>query len=239
MRERQRPGMGLGPPMGPATKWLMGLIVGATVLFFLTERAFGIGIKDLIFTVDGILSLELWRLVTFPFVEYDPLSLVISLVVLYFFGRFFETQWGSGAYARFYLASSVGAAIIAVPLGFVINLVAPFNEIGVAAGPDAAIDAMLVAMALMAPDSHVLFGFILPMRARTVVLAVLGMQVVFGIMSGAAALGVTLGGMAMGYVLVTGIWRPERLLARLRVWRLRKRRKGIYVVPPGGDETLH
>jgi len=38
--------------------------------------------------------------------------------------------------------------------------------------------------------------------------------------------------------LVTGIWRPERLLAKWRVWRLRKRRKGLYVVPPR-DQTLH
>ena len=51
-------------------------------------------------------------------------------------------------------------------------------------------------------------------------------------------LGVTLGGLAMGYLLVTGYWRPSRLRDLLKMWQLRKRRRGLYVVPPK-DKTLH
>lgn len=228
-----------GPGLGIATKWLMGILLGATLIFTLTQRHLGFGVADLIFSVNGVLSLEVWRVVTFPFVENSFFGLLLGLVLLYFFGRFFEAQWGSSYYARFYVLSSVGAALIAIPLTFLVDLVVPFKDVGIAAGPDAAFDAMLIALALTLPNSNVMFGFVLPMRAKTMVYAILGLQVVFGIMNGAAALSVTLGGMAMGYILVTGIWRPDRLIHKVRSWTLRKRRRGLYVVPPRHDNTLH
>lgn len=237
---RQRGSILQGPAIGPATKWLLIGILAATVIFTVTQRQLGFGIKELIFSVEGVLALELWRLVTFPFVETDFFSLLLSLVILYFFGRFFESEWGSRYYTRFFVISSIGAAVLAVPLSFLIDLVAPFQEIGMAAGPDAAINAMLVAMAVTLPDSNVLFGFVLPMRARTMIYVVLGLQLVAGLMNGAAAVSVSIGGMIMGYVLVTGIWRPDRLRTRIRLWQLRRRRGrgGLHVVPPR-DKTLH
>ncbi len=228
--------------MGPATKWLLISILAVTVVFTVTQRLVGYGIKELIFTVEGVLALELWRLVTFPFVETDVLGLALSLLFLYFFGRFFENEWGSRYYARFFIISSVGAAVLAVPLSFVIDFVFGelIREIGLAAGPNAAFNAMLVAMAVTLPDSNVLFGFVLPMRARTMIYVVLGLQLVTGLMTGAAAMSVSLGGMIMGYVLVTGIWRPDRLRTRIRLWQLRRGRGrgGLHVVPPR-DKTLH
>lgn len=228
-----------GPPIGKGTKGLLIAILACSLVFTLTERKLGFGVEDLIFTVQGVLGMELWRLFTFPFVETDAFGLLLSLVVLYFFGRFFEAQWGTRYYLRFFALSCVGAAILAIPLSFLVNLIAPFQDLGMAAGPGAAIDAMLVAMALTLPDSNVAFGFVLPMRARTIVYVLLGVQVVFGIMNGATALSITLGGMIMGYILVTGIWRPNRLQHKVKAWTLRKRRRGLYVVPPGNDKTLH
>jgi membrane associated rhomboid family serine protease len=217
---------------------LIGIILVSSALFAVTQRSFGYGVEDLIFTVDGVLHLQLWRLVTFPFVETEPFGLIIGLVILYFFGRFFEAEWGSAYYARFFVLSSVGAALIAVPLSFLLQL-APFDEIGMGSGPDAAINAMLVAMAVTMPNSNILLGFVLPMRAKTAVYAFIGLELLFALMNGTAALSISLGGMAMGWVLVTGMWRPSRLMTRLRMWQLRRKRRGLYVVPPGNDKTLH
>jgi len=232
-----------GPGLGPATKALLVAILAATLIFTVTQRALGFGVNDLIFTVDGLLSLQLWRLVTFPFVVPQLLNLIIGLVVLYFFGRYFEAEWGSGYFLRFFMISSVGAAMLAFPLSLLLNLVfrvlPAFTDIGMSAGPGAAVDAMLVALAVTMPDSNILFGFVLPMRAKTAVYIFIGLQVVFGIMSGAAALSVTLGGMAMGYILTTGIWRPTRLMTRLRMWRLHRKRRGLHVVKPSSDKTFH
>ena len=99
---------------------------------------------------------------------------------------------------------------------------------------------MLVALALTNPQSNVMFGFVLPIKTKTVVYLILGLQLVFGIMTGAAELSTTVGGMLMGYILVTGLWRPHILFDRWRIWTLRKRRRGLHVVPPRQkDQTLH
>ena len=127
------------PPLGPATKWLCITILVATLVFKMTESRLGFGIGDLIFTVPGVLSFELWRLLTFPLVEIEFWGLLLNLVVLYFFGAYFEQNWGTRPFARFFFLSSFGAAILAVPLSFLFNIILPFTDVGVASGPGAAL----------------------------------------------------------------------------------------------------
>ena len=67
-------------------------------------------------------------------------------------------------------------------------------------------------------------GFVLPIRVRTAVYIFLGLEIVRGVMEGAASLSLTLGGMAMGYLLTTGNWRPSRWWAHFKLWRLRRKR---------------
>lgn len=225
--------------VGPVTKALCAAILGISLVASVTERSLGVGISQLEYSIPGLLNWELWRLFTYPFVERSPFGLILGLVVLWLFGSFFERTWGSRDFLRFFAVSCVGAGLIAIPLGFAINLVGLFRDVGVAHGPEPAIDAMLIAMALMAPNSNILFGFVLPIKAKNLIYILLGFELVVGIMTGAATLSTTLGGMAMGYLLVTGHWRPSRLVAKIRLWRLGKRRQGLYVVPPNNDKTLH
>jgi membrane associated rhomboid family serine protease len=231
------------PTSGPASTApvTFALVVAALVVSLftsVTERKTGVGSGALNFQVARVLAGEVWRLATYPFVESNPINLMISLLVLWFFGGWFERRWGGRDFIRFFALSAVGAAVLAIPLSYAVNFLGLFQDVGIAQGPGAVLDAMLVAMALTMPDSNIMFGFVLPMRARTVVLVLLGIQLVFGIMTGAAALSITLGGMAMGYLLITGRWRPQRLWDALRQLRP-GRRRGLYVVPPRRDRTLH
>ncbi len=221
------------PQTGPATRLLVGLLVGASVFAALAGR-FGLPIFDLLrFSVPNVLRGELWRLLTYAFLRDSPVSLVLSAVVVFLFARTCESSWGARDFLRFFLLSSVGGAACAIPLHLLINVTGLFGDAGRALGPDAAIDAMMVAMVLNAPDTKVMFGFILPMPAKQVILLLLGFEVLAGLMDGLANLSITLGGMLMGYLLVTGIWRPKRLLEEVVRWRQRRRRRiGLYVVPP-------
>ncbi|HET6344632.1 MAG TPA: rhomboid family intramembrane serine protease [Myxococcota bacterium] len=221
---------------GVATRWLVGLLVAVSLVGAITQRKWGVGVEDLIFRADAVLQLELWRVVTYAFVKTTPFGLILSGVVLWLFGRWYESSWGARDYLKFFFASTIGAAILAIPISILANEVMPFRDLGMAEGPDAAVDAMMVALALNAPDSNVLFGFVLPMRAKTLVLLLLGMDLATSIMTGASTLSITLGGMLMGYLLVTGQWRPGLLLDRVRLWRLRRRRDGLYVVRPRSDK---
>ncbi len=229
--------MGGPPTAGPVTRILCVAILVVSLVGALLQRLYGVGISNLNFQIDKVLELEIWRLFTYPFVESSPLSLMFSLVVLWLFGGTFEARWGERDFLRFFFLSSIGGALLAIPLWFAIDAIGPFHDMGFAEGPGTALNALLVALALTAPDSNVLFGFVLPIRARTVVLIILAFQFISGVMTGAAALSITLGGMAMGYLLVTGNWRPGRWFTGLR--SRSKKRRGLYVVPPRKDHTLH
>lgn len=223
----------------PGTAALTAAVLGISLIAKLSEQFFHVGIPNINYQLPGILNLELWRLVTYPFAISGLFDLAINLLVLWMFGGWFETSYGTRDYLRFFFSATIGAAILAVPFTFLVNIVVPWFDVGFAEGPGPAFDAMLVALALTAPNSKILFGFVLPMRAKTAIWLFLGLHVVSGIYVGAAALGVSLAGMAMGYLLITGNWRPSRLRDLTKMWRLRRRRKGLYVVPPKKDHTLH
>ena len=227
------------PRAGLATKWLCGLLVGVSVLAKLTERSLGVGPNELVFQVDAVLAGQVWRLLTHVFVKDSTMGLLLSTLVLWMFGGWYENSWGTRDYLKFFFASTLGGAVLAIPLSFITNYIMPFHDLGLASGPDAAVNAMMVALALSAPDSKVMFGFVLPVPARTLLYILLGIDVISGLMSGASTLSVTLGGMIMGWLLVTGNWRPTRLLDLLRLRRLRRRRDGLYVVPPRDKHTLN
>ncbi|MEK7705496.1 MAG: rhomboid family intramembrane serine protease [Myxococcota bacterium] len=223
-----------------ATKWLAIALLITSLVASVTQRSYGIGVSDLQFRIDAVLAWELWRLLTYPLVESTPFGLIISLLVLWLFGGWLERAWGRTDFLRFFVVSGAGAALLAMPFAFLINWLLPFRDAGVAEGPGPIFDAMLVAIAVTAPNSTVLFGFALPVRARTVVLLLLAFHVITGIQTGASTLGITLGGMVMGYLLATGNWRPGRWLERLRARRRSQVRHGLYVVPPRErDRTLH
>ena len=227
------------PPTGPATKWICILIGAVSLVSSVTERKMGIGSSTLIYRADDVLNLELWRVFTYAFVEQHPLGLVLSILIFWIFGRIFESKWDTTDFLNFFFFTTVGAALLAVPLSAGINLVMPFDDLGVASGPGPVIDAFMVALALTSPNSNILLGFVIPVRVRSLLYFILGYELLSGLMNGVASFSIILGGMLMGYLLTTGHWRPRRLLAHYNLWKFRRRRRGIHVVPPKNDTTLH
>jgi membrane associated rhomboid family serine protease len=215
----------------PVTATLCAILAMVSLFGTLLGRQLGVGLNFLNYQVDAIFNLELWRLVTFPFVESTLWGFLLSILVLWMFGSWFETTYGKRDYLRFFFVSSVGAGLLAIPLSVLLSLIMPFYDVGMAEGPSAAINAMLVAMAYNAPNASMLF-LVFPMRARTMIFIILGYEVIAGIYTGAAGLSMALAGMLMGWLLVTGYWRPNRLIDVIRLSWLKRRRRGLYVVPP-------
>lgn len=223
----------------PVTAGICATLLVLSLAGKLGDHSFGYGTSTLNYQLGAIMQAELWRLLTHAFVVSSPFSLLIDILVLWLFGGWFEVRYGHRDFARFFVASVIGAGVLAIPLTYLTNLVMPFADPGLAEGPGAAFDAMIVSLAITLPDSNILLGFVIPMRARTAIYVLLGITVVSGILGGAASLGITLGGLAMGYLLTTGNWRAGRMLGFLKLWGMRRRRRGFYVVPPKDDETLH
>tara|TARA_Y100001968_G_scaffold279812_1_gene275962 strand:- start:93 stop:809 length:717 start_codon:yes stop_codon:yes gene_type:complete len=237
--QRQSNFLGQLPALRPVTKWLCILTAVVSLTGAISQRKAGFGTTNLIYSVEHVLSGELWRLATYVFVERSELGLILSILMLWIFGRLFEDKWGSRDFFKFMVLSSIGAGLLAIPLSIILNTIMPFQDLGIAEGPSPALDALIVSLAVTSPNSNILFGFLLPMKTRTIVYFILGFQIIAGILSGAATLGVTLGGMLMGYFLTTGNWRPRKLLAHFQLWKYRKRRRGLRVVPRDDSQTLH
>ena len=138
-------------------------------------------------------------------------------------------------------SSDLGAAVLEVPLNLILNPVLEnillFKDQTLASGPNPVIDAFLVHLAIVAPRSNILLGFVFPVQTRQVVYFVLGIELLFGLMTGMATISVTLGGIAMGYLLTTGKWRPSS-------WNIPKtkgtKRRGSHLRVVKDDKpTLH
>ncbi|HSI03478.1 MAG: rhomboid family intramembrane serine protease [Myxococcota bacterium] len=226
--------------IGPATKAIMIATAVLTIVFQLTESRFH-GLSLVVYDVPAILHLQLWRIVTYSFFYYGGRNLVFGLIYFFFMARWFEATYGTRDFVRFFAWSSLGAGFLALPLNLLINASGIIQDvtIGEALGP--ASDAMMMALALNNPNSNILMGFVLPVRVRTAIIAFLSFRLVIGILDdGAAALSMSLAGLAMGYLLVTGKWRPNRWFGRGFSRRNRPRiRSGLYIVPPKHDDTLH
>ena len=158
---------------------------------------------------------EVWRLVTYPFLETDPLSLVLGGVMLWMFARDLSAAWGGGRLLQAFVGLAAGAALATSLLA----LAWPRLQVVVAAGPWPVIDALVVAWALRFADRQLLFMFALPMNGRTLLWVTVGGTVLYAIFYGVAPYVPHL--LAEGLV-VLWLRGPRLRLPRLPRWRRRR-----------------
>jgi membrane associated rhomboid family serine protease len=100
---------------------------------------------------DMVLHGALWQFLTYGFVNVDPLNFVLSLVGVYFIGGAVEAQLGSRRFLQLYLASLVVAGL----LGFGLSMTGVVGA-GVALGPGAAANAILMVFFLLNPNATII-----------------------------------------------------------------------------------
>jgi len=167
---------------------------------------------------------EVWRLVTWVLVETEPLNLLFGGLVLFWFGRDLVEAWGE----RRFLATYFGIAAAAAALTCLAALAWPALDSLRFTGFWAAVDAVIVAWALLHPFRQILLFFAVPVSGKALLWITVGGTVLFalftGTLVGAAAFVPHL--LAEG---VTWIWvsenGPGRWLRRVRLPRLGRRRR--------------
>jgi membrane associated rhomboid family serine protease len=126
-----------------------------------------------------ILRGQVWRLVTWPFLEATPLNLFFGGIMLYQFGGQLAYDWGEGRFLARYLFLTVGAALITVAVA----TLPPFA--GVAhVGMWPVVDALLLLWCLRYPDQQISFWGLFPMTGRTMALLVVGGTVLYALAAG-------------------------------------------------------
>jgi membrane associated rhomboid family serine protease len=161
---------------------------------------------------------EVWRLVTWVLVETEPINLLFGGLVLFWFGRDLVEAWGE----RRFLATYFGVAAVAGALTCLAALGWPALDSARFTGFWAAVDASIVAWALLHPFRQILLFFALPVSGKALLWITVGGTVLFALFTGVAAFVPHLLAEAVAWIWVGGPG-PGRWLRRLRLPRLRRR----------------
>ncbi len=184
---------------------------------------------------DVFSNLRVWQPFTYMWLHSvdDMLHILLNMLFLWMFGCTLESRWGKRGFLRFYLYCGIGAGLTVIASGI---LLAPDTPV---LGASGAVYGLVAAWAIMYPNQVIYFFGIIPMKGKHFVLIPIGFAVFdFLTRSKGVSHAAHLGGMAVGALLVTGYWRPDKLKNRLRYWYLR-RKLTVYEgkktgSPPGG-----
>lgn len=115
----------------------------------------------------------LWQIVTYMFLHSEAylFHVIFNLLMLYWFGRDIEMNLGSRRFVRFYLCAGLVAALIYTLTEFIIR-----GRGSAAIGASGAIMAVMVLYAIFYPRRQLLFMFLFPMKVRTFVLLMIGVD---------------------------------------------------------------
>ena len=226
---------------GSATPAVKALLIANVVVFLFQEIARSL-VQARIEPLFGLVPYEvvhhlfLWQLATYMFLHGGFWHIAWNMLALWMFGTELETFWGTPKFLRFYTITGIGAAIMT-------TLVTP-NSYTVTIGASGAIYGLLAAYGLLFPDRILLLYFVLPIRAKYLVL-ILGLITFWSSLSatgGGIAHVAHLGGMIFGWLYLRGPRWPRLrnpiggAFQRWKRNRLRKKFQVYYSKTRGEDE---
>jgi membrane associated rhomboid family serine protease len=129
---------------------------------------------------EGVLRGQLWRLVSWPFVERDPLDLAFAGIMLYGLGQQLAFAWSERRFlSRFFgyaAFATVGTTLVALAWPPLLDL----QHVGM--WP--VVNAFIVSWGMLFPDRQVNLFFVLPITGRMMAWLVLGGTFLYGIAAG-------------------------------------------------------
>jgi membrane associated rhomboid family serine protease len=167
------------PPFTGAVRGIILLSTGIYVLILLS-RAFAPGLGDLLaqngaLSAPSVLHGKVWQLLTYGFVNFDPLNFALSMLGVYFLGGSVEGTIGSRRFIYFYVFSLVVAAAIGVAL----SLTGVIGH-GPAFGAGAATNAILMGFYFLhRGESLMLFPIPIQVPAKYIVIFTAAIEVAY------------------------------------------------------------
>ncbi len=173
------PQMRLGfPQITPAVKWLL-LTNIVVFLFDVMTRPVPVdpanpvpGIFEKIFALipaTPLLTLQLWRLITYQFLHRGLWHILFNMLGLFFFGPPLERQWGTKKFLIFYLTCGAAGGLF-----FITLVVTGFLPAGSLVGASGSVLGVITACAILFPHIRVfIFPFPFPVPIRVVALGLI------------------------------------------------------------------
>ena len=185
---------------------------------------------------------RVWQLITYPFVHApaDFFGVIFDVLLIWVLGGLFAKRWRQGHFV-FFLAA---CALVGALTGGLGAWLLPETFSPVLTGMDAPILGLFVAFHLVFGSDYVrLMGLSEPIQAKWILYVVLGMDVLFFFTGSNPDLAVQAGGLATGWFLVTGRWRPRKMQRWLEKKgsdaRWERKRNRFKVIDGGRGPTVH
>ena len=223
-------------------------VVGAIILLILavTVGSWLLGNKSwAALSLPHVLGGQVWRLLTWPLVQDEPLAIVFGGLAWYFFGPQLALDYGERRFALRMAVLTLCAGALSLLVAFLVGLGGSFAYRGI--WP--LVDGLILLWALRYPDQQILFFFVLPVSGRLLALLTVATNVLY------ALWGIAQGGLfgvvpyVPGFAALLVAWAMsgaraqlplERLKLSLRDWwmeqKLRRRSRHLKVVRKGGQD---
>lgn len=215
----------LGGRVPPAVGGLILALVGVSLVGHLSGVA-----GWLVLSPAAVWEGEVWRLVTWPFVEGDPLGLLFAALTLYGFGRDLAWAWGTRRLLLTWLGFGAASGLAVVLLSLLLPLPG-------AAGPWPVLLALLVAWGLLFPERQMSIWGLLPLSGRGLVWITIGGTFFFGAFYGLRSMAAHLAAEGLMLLWFRGL-SPRGAWQSFRIWlgerRMRRRARHLRVVKKNG-----
>ena|SRR5687767_8919255 len=173
------------------TTWVKRLMI-ANVAVFVVLMLLPAGTGRWLALHPALIVTRPWTVFTYMFVHGGFWHLVLNCLALFFFGPPVEAAWGPREFIKYYLICGLGGALLSFVFAFNSSVV----------GASGAVYGVMLAFAMMYPDSPIYIYAIFPVKAKwlVLILAVFSLYAAFTGSDGGVAHFAHLGGFAAGYV---------------------------------------
>ncbi|HPA62328.1 MAG TPA: rhomboid family intramembrane serine protease [Spirochaetota bacterium] len=176
------------------------MITAFTVIIYFAQRMYFPFFEENFSLIPSeiITKFQVWRIFTYLFIH-DPVSylhIFFNMYMLIMFGIQVEAEWGRRRFFFYYFLCGTGAGLFI----FLIALISGENSLTM--GASGAIFGIILAFSMLNPDAIILLFFILPIRAKYLVILYAGLELFFelsGAQPGVSHVG-HLGGLLTGFL---------------------------------------
>ena len=155
------------------------LILANVVLFFLLAILSRVAASGALLLTDALLlspgalvrHFGVWRLLTYPFLNFGIMGTAFALLTLWFAGSMLEDSRGSRWFLELFFTSAIGGGVIACLLALLpLPIAFGFSAVSSAAGITAPLFGVLVAFGVMFGEMEFLLFFLVRMKAKYMVI---------------------------------------------------------------------
>jgi membrane associated rhomboid family serine protease len=154
---------------------------------------------------------QLWRLLTWTFLEMSPLGLIFACFAFLFFGRDLVHQWGPVRFLQVCAGIVAGSALATcvIALAWPRLMGVPYAS----AWPLA--EALIIAYAMVFPSRTILFSLIIPVAGRQLLVLTVAATLLFALLNSFAPVVPHFAAQALMYAYIRG-YSPRLIWLRLR-----------------------